>query len=134
MATIECAKLAIDFINWCSNVRKNIRENANQYAIYIAKGNPTEKVVEVMTADAHEYLKTISALERILNDPENKQKLLDGLALHGLDEKSAIDELASLRASAEKQLSDAKTSAQEVTLLSAAICETTTEYVLPKRV
>jgi len=133
MATIESAKLAIDFINWCSNLRKNIRDNANQYEIYIANGNSTEKVVELMTADAQEYLKTVAALEQLLADPEKKQKLLDGLALHGLDEKAAADELTVLRISAEKQLTDPKAGNQDITALSAAICDTTTEYVLPKR-
>lgn len=133
MATFETASLGLNVFNWVSNVRRNIRENCQAYKAQITAGRPVAGVAAIANADAAEYLKTIGGLDLYISDVNRRAKLLDALAVFGIDQTAAAAELSALRAAAEGQRDASKTTANQINNMANAILAGLPSYDLPAR-
>lgn len=133
MATFETAELGIRVFQWASNLRRNIRSNAQGYKNALVAGRTPAQVAAVANEDAAEYLKTIGGLDLFISEPEKRTKLLDGLLVFGIAALEAQNELSALRAAAKGQRDANKNNAAQINGMADAILSGLPAYEYPER-
>lgn len=133
MATMESAMLSMEVLRWASNVRRNMRDNAQAYKAQLVGGTAVAEVATVMTDDAGEYLKTIGGLQQILGTPESKAKLIDGLSVYSIDITETEAEFATLETASIAQRDAPKKTAAEINTAADAVLAAVAPYELPQR-
>ena len=133
MATFESAELGIRVFQWVSNLRRNLRQNAEAYKTRLARGDTVAVVQGIADADAGQYLQTIGGLDLFVSDPAKRAKLLDGLSAFGILQADAVAELSSLRTAAEGQRDANKNTEAQITAMSNALLAYLPAYEYPRR-
>lgn len=101
MATIENMALAFQAINGFSNVRRDLWNNLVGYkAAYQAGQMALVQLEAAVNGDGVQLNKTLDRIAAVAQDAGKKAKVLDGLAVYGINEAAVTAEFTELRAAA----------------------------------
>jgi hypothetical protein len=134
MATMESLILGFRAVEWLSQVRRNIRQNAQEYKAQAAlPGANFAAIGAVMTADAQELLKTIHGIEDIASVPTRRTKLVEFLTVFGITLQQENAVLTELENAAEALRDATKTTKAQIDAASDAVLAAVANYDLPSR-
>lgn len=103
MATFEDIKLIFQAHTNLTNLRRDMRANAQAYKDAVTAGKPVNGIVAVMTANTTEYLRRLAWSADAWSDLTIRAKVQSGLAALSIPQSELTGAYAELKAAADSE-------------------------------